>query len=287
MKKSTLVTATSVAILSMATAANSGATSEERVPNIKGRVHSTTDDSHFVMQTENFFVRINRSKISREMQSRLLKASLANMETEVAPPAEAIELKWPTVQIYRKEALLDSQERTKPEPQYFRVIGEKVQLRGTVGYSSDSSRFLVLSGFQLYQLKADELSTTQVAYLSSKNIGDSINLTFDRDKASKVGSLLLPPATIGEPKTPDRFLAGKGKFEIAGTLVHSFSDPLVIVQVESTFFQLKKNHLPKGEYSSPGKLVDFKAPMSAIDFVWSYEQPASPIRQPAHFRPIE
>ncbi|MBN8541207.1 MAG: hypothetical protein J0L82_12520 [Deltaproteobacteria bacterium] len=284
MKKCTLVTVASVAVLSMTTTASTTASSAERVPNIKGRVHATTDDSHFVMQTEKFFVRINRSKLSPEMQIRLLKASLANIETEVAPPAGAIDLKWPNVQIHQKS---DLQELTLKEPEYFRVLGEKVQLRGTVGFSTDSSVFLILSGLQLYQLKGEALSEAQATYLESKNVGDSINLTLDLGKAQKMGSIQQPSATVGEPQKPDRFLAGKGTFEITGTLVHSFSDPLVIVQVETTFFQLKRNLLPKGEFSSPGKTVDFKAPMSAIDFVWSYERPASPIRQPAHFRPVD
>jgi hypothetical protein len=284
MTKSNFFNVTSVAVLSMATAISTVASSAERVPNIKGRVHATTDDSHFVMQTEKFFVRINRSKISPEMQKRLLKASLANIETEVTPPADAIDLKWPTVQIHHKS---DLQELTLKEPEYFRVLGEKVQLRGTVGFSTDSSLFLILSGLQLYQLKGEALSEAQATYLKSKNVGDSINLTMDFGKAQKVGSFQQPPATIVEPQNPDRFLAGKETFEIVGTLVHSFSDPLEIVQVETTFFQLKKSLLPKREFGSPGKTVDFKAPMSAIDFVWSYERPASPIRQPSHFRPIE
>lgn len=268
----------------MATAISTVASSGERIPNIKGRVHATTDDSHFVMQTEKFFVRINRSKLSPEMQKQLLKASLANVETEVAPPVDAIDLKWPTVQIHHQSEL---QELTLNEPEYFRVLGEKVQLRGTVGFSTDSSLILILSGLQLYQLKGETLSQAQATYLKSKNIGDSINLTVDLGKAQRVGSFQQLPATSGEPEKPDRFLTSKETFEIVGTLVHSFSDPLVIVQVDTTFFQLKKSLLPKGELDSPGKTVDFKAPMSAIDFVWSYERPASPIRQPAQFRPIE
>ncbi len=284
MKQSTLVTATSVAILSITTAVGPTASSAERLPNIKGRVHATTDDSHFVMQTERFFVRINRSKISPEMQNRLLKASLANVETEVAPPADAIDLQWPTVQIHDQGEL---KELKINEPEYFRVMGDKVQLRGTVGFSNDSSMFLILSGVQLYQLTGETLSEAQAAYLKSKTIGDSINLTMDLGKAVSVGSFQQPPGTASEPQKPDRFLAGRDTFEIVGTLVHSFSDPLVIVQVEKTFIQLKKSLVPKEALGSPGKTVEFKAPMSAIDFVWSYEQASRPIRQPAQYRPIK
>lgn len=270
----------SILLVALASAACQKAWSAESAPNIKGRVHATTDDTHFVLQTEKFFVRINRSKIPIEMQQRLLRASLANAVTEVSAPGEAIEQTWPTVEVRKNEI----QNLKVAAPELLRVIGDKVQLRGTVEYSTDASQFLILSGQRLYELKTKDLSPQQVSYLNARNVGDDINMTLSSKDARRVGTIQQPPPVNGSAIPNDFYLEDNGEIHLVGTLVHSFSDPLIIVQVENAFFQLLKSRLPPGDFDSPGKTVEIKAPMSAIDFVWTLDK-SLPIRQPAYFNP--
>lgn len=268
---------------------SSSAADRSTMKHLDGVVLLSTDDQHFVVQTKDYTFRIDKSKLSPELQDRLNKASLSQAEASFDAPHGAIELRWPT---FLAAGPGDLKKLERDSPDKVQIIGDKISVKGVLSMSFSDSHFLVQSEDKLYRLDRSLLSSDIRQSLEKKAVGDKVNLTLDLESAKQVGTLTdFPPGAGNDadrvpasvrrpvPSNDESVTFKKGTLRIVGTLVHSFNTPLVVIQVKDTFLQMRRDGLvgvegtTPADYEKPGRVVHVQAPLQAVDFVWSYATP--------------
>ncbi len=279
LKSSARLTGLAVTVLTSLALGNSGHAKKAEPRHLDGELLLTTDNHHFVVQTDKYFFRINRAKLDADLQRRLEQAAFAHAKARFSTPGDSIELRWPTVLPPGKSSL---KELEREVPDKVQVLGDKIAVKGKLALSFNDEHFLVQSDGKLYRLDRKSLNADLNQSLEKTSIGDKVNLTVDLASAQHVGTLIdssrMPASVAQADRTQDEAITfGKGMLRIVGTLVHSFDTPLVIIQVKDTFLQLKRDGLvftdgtKPADIEKPGRHVNVQAPLHAVDFIWSYD----------------
>lgn len=279
LKSSARLTGLAVTVLTSLALGNSGHAKKAEPRHLDGELLLTTDDHHFVVQTDKYFFRINRAKLDADLQRRLEQAAFAHAKARFSTPGDSIEFRWPTVLPPGKSSL---KELEREVPDKVQVLGDKIAVKGKLALSFNDEHFLVQSDGKLYRLDRKSLSADLNQSLAKTPIGDKVNLTVDLASAQHVGTLIdssrMPASVAQADRTQDEAITfGKGMLRIVGTLVHSFDTPLVIIQVKDTFLQLKRDGLvftdgtKPADIEKPGRHINVQAPLHAVDFIWRYD----------------
>ena len=238
---------------------------------LSGVAIHTLEEANFVIQTDRYFLRVQKSKLSSDVVAKLAADLGSNQKRVHIIPHQAVSHTWPI----NTMSYLNKQYKSKSEPRDY-VFPKKdgIEFAGTVAFSSVDSHYMLLSRGKLYLVLKSALSRSQYVWMSKVSVGERIEILFEPTAIQLAGQFTETVDAANGPSEPEleTVIVDGPNISIAGVVLHSFSDPMVIVRSQKTYFQLNRSLLEasiRRKLDQPGSFVKIRAPSAAISFVWA------------------
>lgn len=254
---------------------------------ISGRTLSTFAEDSFVLETDKYNYKIEKTILSKEVVRMLERASGQSKLVQVEIPRKAIQYIWPS----RKVNVSDSDTRKYSQFTQRLAVEAKenkglVSLKGTSVYSFSEPYFLVEVGQSIYQLKKSSLSKEQRSLLDAVYPGDRVEIAVKKSAVGLSWNFKQSVARgVASAQPMDEVKYFGSSIQVKGTLLHSFDDPFVLVQSQDAIYQIRRNEIstlvPKA-LDRPGSSVQLQAPVRAVELIWPSNPGIMHVRFPAN-----
>lgn len=255
---------------------------------IAGVAIHTFEDSHYVIQTDRYFFRVEKSKLTPDVRTELDRAVQESRWRGFAIPHQAISDAWPVSPSPDDAAVRFSKTNSTRRQDHIIRQGDQVEIAGTVAISFQASHYIFLSNGKLYLILKSALSEKENKQFEKLSIGEPAELSIPAKSLRYAGRFSVPvdSTRVADIARPEGASTNHGHLTISGVVLLSFSDPLVLVRANQIYFQLKRAMIEdpvSGNLNRPGSFVKVRAPIEAVDFVWAtpINDDSSLIRAPA------
>jgi hypothetical protein len=258
-------------------------------PTMSGVAIQTYEDSHFIIQTARYFFRVEKSNLTPEIRTELDRAVETGQWRGFTIPLKAISHAWPVAQDFGGgQAVPELKTNSNEMRDHIIRHDNQVEIGGIIAASFQESHYIVLSNGSLYLILKSSLSENENEQLARMSPGERVDVSVPTDSLQIAGQFTDAAESKKTAKRSETESVKRDgdQITISGVVFHSFSDPLVIIRVNQTYFQLKREWLEGSvnpKLNLPGTFVKVRAPIEAVDFVWTVPtiENASPIRAPS------
>lgn len=237
---------------------------------VVGKALIGIDDTNYVIQTDKYYYKIVKNKISKQLSKRLETAALNGQKLTITLPNRGIELVWP-ISFNRKNNVHPNTVLTAKKSK-IKKGADHIQLNGTLMLSMAEPYYLVQVNETIYQIKKSALDKQQLNALNSVQVGSPINIELLPKAISYTWNYhTYTSRTIASIPENDSVSENASYVRINGTILYSASEPSIIVQSEDHYYQLKRNSISTQEpqlLDVHGARVKLVVPLKGIEFSW-------------------
>lgn len=239
---------------------------------LDGRALISFTTEHIFLQTDRYIYKLGKRELPAGLRVELEKATVQNAVVSVTVPRAAIESLWPATprepQAGGRHAAL-----AKKPPSDVRASNGRVTLRGANVFSFTEDFSHIEAGGSIYQIRKAALTPELSHYFAKLGMGERVEVTVPQNAVDMSWRYQpAPPRRVAAVAEPDEVTIGDKEVEVRGTVLFSFDDSFALIQSKGAIYQVEKKRVvtdtPKA-LDNPGSTVVVKAPIEALQFVWS------------------
>lgn len=264
----------------------SNGTEPKQKTDLAGKSLFSFSEEFTLFQTQSRIYRIRNKELSIEDRKLLDFSSVYGKLINISIPKVALEYSWTAfpASVVRNELVNATNENLKPEA----LLNDgTISLMGTSWYSYNEPFVLVQVKDSIYRLNSSDLTPLQISEVERIAPGGRIHLSVPTRALNFAWTVRQDPQSLGSEFVDHDLIATKeDHIHIRGTVLHSFSDPLALIQSRGSIVQLRKILLTAKNtelLEQVGQRVEVSAPIGAIVSVW----PADPDKSNAIARTLD
>lgn len=251
---------------------------------VEGQAQYSFRPGHYALQTSRGTLHIRGEFLSTSTRRQLERATASAGDIRIEIPARSVEYYSDPIEL----AVVETSQR---EIEGFWIFNPKqARIEGTKRTSWEESFYLIQAGHKVLKVSVNRLSPGQARRIQS--VGPGGHVSVEVPIRSVELAWVLP---LSEPEIPalavinDKVTVEMDHVEITGTVLWSWSEAKSEVLSRNHVFRFNRSAADAfvaGDLDRPGSRVTVKAPLAAVDAIWSVDTEDSiMMRDPAGLVP--